>query len=98
MNKLTMITMAALMCTSTAAFAQDSMKKDSMKNTDAMKADMTAMDTDGDGMISKDEYMKSDGATAANWMAMTKNKDGMVSIKDMQMHHDKMMKKDGGSH
>lgn len=94
MNKLTMTVLGALMCTSTVAIAQDAMKNDKMMH-DQMMMDMKAMDSNGDSMISNDEYMKSNGATADHWASMKKNKDGMVSMKDMQMDHEMMMKKDG---
>lgn len=88
MNKLkSTLIVAALMCTSTFAFAGGDMKHD------GMHSGMTAMDANGDGMISKDEYMN---YYQAQWDNMPKNKDGMVMMKDMEkMHHDKMMNHDG---
>lgn len=49
--------------------------------------DMKAMDTNGDGMISKDEFMK---YHQMKWDKMKKNSAGMVDMKDMGMMHDKM--------
>ncbi len=81
------LVVAALMCTSTFAFAHDEMKHDGM-----MHEDMKSMDANGDGMISKDEFMK---FHEAKFDKMPKNKDGMVMMKDMEMmHHDKMMEHD----
>jgi hypothetical protein len=113
MNKFTStLVAAALMCTTSFAFANDGMKHD------GMHSGMAAMDTNGDGMISKDEFMN---FHQAQWDKMPKNKDGMVIMKDMEkmhrdmrcqpcensrtmMKHDGMMKddhakpmKDGGS-
>ena len=53
--------------------------------------DMKAMDTNSDGMVSKDEYMK---YQEAQYEKMKKNKDGMVDMKDMGMMHGGMMKDD----
>lgn len=74
---------AALMCTSTFAFAHNDMDHEGM---------MKSMDANSDGMISKDEFMNH---CQTQWDRMPKNKDGMVMMKDMQMmHKDKMMKHD----
>lgn len=86
------LVVAALMCTSTFAFANDEMKHDGMMHDGMMQEGMKAMDTNGDGMISKDEFMK---FHEAKFDKLPKNKDGMVMMKDMEMmHHDKMMKHD----
>lgn len=78
MNKLLAAAMAtALMCTSAAAFSHDMAQQN-----DCMQMQMKSMDTNGDGMISQDEYMK---AHEAMWDKMPKNSQGMVSMKDMQM-------------
>lgn len=77
------LAVATLMCISSVAFAHHEEGRDHMK----------AMDTNGDGMISKDEFMK---ASQDHWDKMPKNKDGMVVIADMEkMHEDKMMKHEG---
>ena len=88
MNKFTStLVAAALMCTTSFAFANEGMKHD------GMHSGMAAMDANGDGMISKDEFMN---FHQAQWDKMPKNKDGMVMMKDMEkMHHDMMMKHDG---
>ena len=77
----------ALMCATGFAFANDGMKHD------GMHPGMAAMDANGDGMISKDEFMN---FHQAQWDKMPKNKDGMVMMKDLEkMHQDMMMKHDG---
>ena len=79
------LVMAALICAPMFAFANTGMTHEDMS-----ASQMKSMDTNGDGMISKDEFMK---AHEAKWNAMQKNKDGMVSIADMEkMHHNKMAK------
>ena len=50
---------------------------------------MEAMDTNKDGMISKEEFMT---FHEAMYDAMKKNKDGMVDMKDMRMMHHHMAK------
>jgi hypothetical protein len=60
---------------------------------------MPSMDTNGDGLISRDEFMN---FHTALWDKMPKNKDGLVAVKDMHhmhgahrmdhMHHGKMDK------
>ena len=56
-----------------------------------MKMNLKMMDTNGDGMISKDEFMK---YHEAMYDKMKKDANGMVSLKDMQMmNHGSMMKK-----
>ena len=78
---------SALMCGATMAFAHDDAKHD------RMHSHMASMDTNGDGMISKEEFM---AFHQAMWDKLPKNKDGMVTMKDLEdMHHDKMMKHDG---
>ena len=81
MNKLTAVVAAAIIAgASLPVFAMDN-----------MKMDMKMMDTDGDGMISKDEFMK---MHESMYDGMKKNSSGMVSVKDMQMHMHMMMKGD----
>ena len=67
----------------TGAFAVDDMKPH------AMMMDMSAMDTNHDGMISKKEFMK---FHEEMWAKMKKNKSGMIDMKDMEMMHANMMK------
>ncbi len=53
---------------------------------------MKMMDTNKDGMISKDEFMKHHEMM---WDKMKKNSAGSVDMKDMEaMHKEMMMKKD----
>jgi sulfatase maturation enzyme AslB (radical SAM superfamily) len=75
----------AMMFVAAGAFAMDD-----------MKMDMKMMDTNSDGMISKEEFMK---FHEDMWAKMKKNKSGMVDMKDMQtmmsgdmMKHGSMMK------
>ena len=81
MSKLPYVVVAALLaCASVPALAMDD-----------MKMDMKAMDTNGDGMISKKEFMK---YHETMYNKMKKGSNGMVSMKDMDMMHmqDGMMK------
>ena len=54
--------------------------------------DMKVMDTNGDGMISKQEFMK---FHEDMWAKMKKNKAGMVDVKDMQAMMSGGMMKNG---
>ncbi|MEJ7668593.1 MAG: hypothetical protein WKH97_07650 [Casimicrobiaceae bacterium] len=79
----------ALIGISASAVAADTMKQGKGKGMD-----MKMMDTNNDGMVSRDEFMKHHEAT---YEKMKKNKDGMVDMKDMGMMQsgmkdDKMMK------
>jgi len=74
----------ACLSASVAAFAADEMKP-------GMMMDMSKMDANGDGMISKSEFMKHQESM---FNGMKKNKDGMVMMKDMQMMNSGMMKDD----
>lgn len=49
---------------------------------------MKMMDTNGDGMISRDEFMKHHEAM---YGSMKKGSNGMVSVMDMQMMMGEMM-------
>ena len=89
-----------------AGCAQDSMKKEGMAMKDGMPMacdmpmakgmgmdmgmHMKMMDTNGDGMISKEEFMKYHETV---YDKMKKNSDGSVSMKDMHMMMDGMMMK-----
>ncbi len=71
-----------------------SVAADTMKQGKGMGMDMKMMDTNNDGMVSRDEFMKHHEAM---YEKMKKNKDGMVDMKDMGMMQsgmkdDKMMK------
>ena len=80
----------AMLGATASAVAMDDMKDSKMMHKkDSMGMDMKAMDANGDGMISKDEFMKSHEAM---WDKMKKNDKGMVDMKDMKMMHDAMMK------
>lgn len=61
-----------------------------MQSGMAMKGgmDMKMMDTNNDGMISKEEFMKHHESM---YEKMKKGSNGMVSTKDMQMMMDDMM-------
>ena len=89
MNKLLSILLGAAFVSAAASVAAaDDMKQGKGM---AMGMDMKMMDTNKDGMISKEEFMKHHEAM---WEKMKKNKNGMVDIKDMNMMHDMMMKDD----
>jgi len=81
MNKANLILLGTTFV-ATAAFAMDDPKPR------GMMMDMNVMDTNHDGMISKQEFMK---YHEKMWAMMKKNKSGMVNIKDMEMMHAGMM-------
>ena len=87
MSKSNSIVFAAILM----AAAVSSMAADNMGKGMGMEMDMKMMDTNKDGMISKDEFMK---YHEAMWNKMKKNKGGMVDMKDMGMMHGDMMKGD----
>lgn len=83
MKKVILISAAILFAASGAAFADHHMKGE---------GGMKMMDTNKDGMISKDEFMKHHEMM---WDKMKKNSTGSVDMKDMEaMHKEMMMKKD----
>jgi aminopeptidase C len=89
MNKvLSILFGAALAGAAASGAAADNMKQGKGM---AMGMDMKMMDTNKDGMISKDEFTKHHEAM---WEKMKKNKNGMVDMKDMNMMHSEMMKGD----
>lgn len=87
MNKLLSILLGAALASApaSAAAADDTKHAKGM----SMGMDMKMMDTNNDGMVSKDEFTKHHEMM---WGKMKKNKSGMVDIKDMNMMHDSMMK------
>lgn len=91
MRKLAVAVAFGLIAAAASAFAQDAAMD--------MKMDFKAMDKNGDGMISKDEFMK---FHEMMFDKMKKNSAGMVDMKEMEMmHHDTQMmhgKTDGKDH
>jgi Ca2+-binding EF-hand superfamily protein len=71
-----------LIAASLSAFAMDE-----TMHPMPMKMALKAMDTNNDGMISKDEFMKYHEMKFAQ---MKKNKDGLVDINDMMTMHKEM--------
>jgi hypothetical protein len=83
MKKVIFISAAILFAASGAAVADHHMKGE---------GGMKMMDTNKDGMISKDEFMKHHEMM---WDKMKKNSTGSVDMKDMEaMHKEMSMKKD----
>ena len=82
MNVLkTTLVMVALLAAPTFTFAHEGKGHEG-----DMHAHMKAMDINGDGVISRDEFMK---AHEAKWNEMPKDKTGGVSVADMEkMHHE----------
>jgi hypothetical protein len=73
-----------LMCLSPFALANH--------DPDAAQMGHTRIDTNGDGLISQQEFMAHQQQV---WNELPKNADGMVATKDMPTHHDRMMHKSG---
>ena len=95
MRKLSSVSVTALLFAGLSGCAQDGMmmRHGSMPAGGGMKGgmDMKMMDTNNDGMISKEEFMKHHESM---YDKMKKGSNGMVSLKDMQMMmHDMMMQK-----
>ncbi|NML86442.1 hypothetical protein [Polaromonas sp.] len=93
MKKVIYLGLAVTFLIGLSGCAQDGMmKQDSMNGGMAMKdgMGMKMMDTNGDGMISKDEFIKHHEMM---YDKVKKSSNGMVSVKDMQMMMDEMMKK-----
>ena len=95
MKSLISISLVALLAASLSGCAQDGMmmRQGSMQTGGGMKGgmDMKMIDTNNDGMISKEEFMKHHESM---YDKMKKGSNGMVSVKDMQMMmHDMMMQK-----
>lgn len=75
---------AALTAATLLGMGAFALANDDMHGKDTMKA----MDSNGDGMISKDEYMS---YHQKKWDSMKKDANGMVDMKSMSMMHDKKM-------
>ena len=98
MKKLLSIGIAAIILVGVSGCARDSMiKQDSMQGNMGMNQGMgmgmgmqmiKMMDTNNDGMISKDEFLKHHEAM---YDQMKKGSNGMVSVMDMQKMMDDMM-------
>ena len=83
MNKLIPIALLAAICgAGVAVSAQETVKKtETMKETMPLPSGMAMqMDSNRDGMVSKDEFMKHHEAM---FDRMKKGPNGMVSVKDM---------------
>ena len=79
MKKLTVLSAAILLAASGSAFADHHMKGEA--------GGMKMMDTNKDGMISKEEFTKHHEMM---WDKMKKNSAGMVDVKDMEAMHKDM--------
>ena len=79
MRQMTVIFAVAMLASTTSAFAMDEMK---MGQPMDMASMMKMMDTNNDGMVSKEEFMKHHEMM---FDKMKKNKMGMVDMKEMSM-------------
>ena len=79
MKKVILFSAAVLFAASGAAFANHHLKGEG--------GGMKMMDTNGDGVISKDEFMKHHEMM---WDKMKKNSAGGVDLKDMEAMHKEM--------
>jgi len=77
-----------LVCSSTVATAAEPMMKGSSDSAMSMGS-MKSMDTNGDGMISRNEWTKHHDMM---WNKMQKTPGGMVDMKSMETMHDDKMK------
>ena len=88
MNKVLLVLAAAMV--SGTAFAGTS---DGTSSWPMMSgADLKAIDANGDGMISRDEFMKHHEAM---WARMKKGRNGMVDITEMEAMHGGAMTGEG---
>jgi len=93
MKKVIYLGLAATLFIFLSGCAQDGMMKQGSMNGGMTMKDgmgMEMMDTNGDGMISKDEFIKHHEMM---YDKMKKSSNGMVSVRDMQLMMDEMMKK-----
>jgi hypothetical protein len=81
MKKLTVLSAAILLAASSAAFADHHMKGEAHS--------MKMLDTNKDGMISKEEFTKHHEMM---WDNLKKNSAGMVDVKELEAMHKKMPK------
>lgn len=79
MRQIPVLLAVAVLLTTTSAFAMDDMQ---MGQPTDMASMMKMMDTNHDGMVSKEEFMKHHEMM---FDKMKKNKMGMVDMKDMPM-------------
>lgn len=82
-TSISMLTVV-LMCLSPLALAGH--------DPDAAQIGRTHIDTNGDGLISQQEFMAHQQQV---WNELPKNADGMVVARDMPTHHDRMVGKSG---
>ena len=82
----------AIVASALLGFGLAAVADDAMMNHDHMMTMMKAMDTNGDGKVSKEEYM---AYYEKMWMGMKKDSNGMVDEKSMMMMHEGMMKDKG---
>ncbi|MFD2365520.1 EF-hand domain-containing protein [Pseudoduganella sp. GCM10020061] len=91
MKKLAIVITAVLCAAAAPAFAGGDKHMGDKHMSEMHMQNMKMMDTNKDGMISRDEFMR---FHETKWNEMKKNSSGMVDMKDMHMMHDKMMKDD----
>ena len=78
MNKIIYSLCAAgLLSTSFSAFALDNMAKSSSKSSSSSSTDWSVMDTNGDGLIARDEFMS---YQERSYDGMQKNSSGMYEL------------------
>ncbi len=95
------VALAALMCTSSIALADQGMgggggQHRGQGQQGMMHSQMKSMDANGDGLITRDEFM---AAHEAMWDKMPKNSAGAVSVADMEKaHQERRMERRAGRH
>lgn len=84
-TRQSILAMAALLCTSSLAFAHDPENRGTDHHhghhRGMMHSQMKAMDANNDGLITKAEFID---AQEAKWNDLPKNSDGAISIADME--------------